>query len=74
MGNFQSLEVVDRGSETQFQVVENVNKQIWGDTGQCFLNSSLATSEMIVNVVCVILLMTIITALVGKGNKKNIKP
>ena len=26
MSNFQPLEVVDRGSETQPQVVENVNK------------------------------------------------
>ena len=26
MSNFQSLEVVDRGSETQPQVVENLNK------------------------------------------------
>ena len=25
IGNFQSLEVVDRGSETQTQVVENLN-------------------------------------------------
>ena len=25
MGNFQPLEVVDRGSETQLQVVENLN-------------------------------------------------
>ena len=28
MSNFQSLEVVDRGSETQPQVVENLNKDI----------------------------------------------
>ena len=26
MSNFQTLEVVDRGSETQPQVVENLNK------------------------------------------------
>ena len=26
MSNFQPLEVVDRGSETQSQVVENLNK------------------------------------------------
>ena len=26
MSNFQPLEVVDRGSETQLQVVENLNK------------------------------------------------
>ena len=26
MSNFQQLEVVDRGSETQPQVVENLNK------------------------------------------------
>ena len=29
MSNFQPLEVVDRGSETQPQVVENLNKYIW---------------------------------------------
>ena len=28
MGNFQQLEVVGRGSETQPQVVENLNKLI----------------------------------------------
>ena len=28
MSNFQPLEVVDRGSETQPQVVENLNKLI----------------------------------------------
>ena len=27
--NFQSLEVVDRGSETQFQVAENSNLLAW---------------------------------------------
>ena len=36
MGNFQSLEVVDRGSETQPQVVENLNKKNWGDTGHLY--------------------------------------
>ena len=41
-----------------------------GDTGQYLLNSSLATSEMILNVVCVILIMTIITALVSEGSKQ----
>ena len=30
MGNFPPLEVVDRGSETQPQVVENLNKLISG--------------------------------------------
>ena len=29
MSNFQPLEVVDRGSETQPQVVENLNKLTW---------------------------------------------
>ena len=31
MGDFQPLEVVDRGSETQPQVVENFNKFTWQD-------------------------------------------
>ena len=31
MSNFQPLEVVDRGSETQPQVVENLNKSIQQD-------------------------------------------
>ena len=30
MSNFQPLEVVDRGSETQPQGVENSNKLTWG--------------------------------------------
>ena len=33
MSNFQPLEVVDRGSETQLQVGENLNKLIWQDKG-----------------------------------------
>ena len=33
MSNFQPLEVVDRGSETQPQVVENLNKLIRQDKG-----------------------------------------
>ena len=33
MSNFQPLEVVDRGSETQPQVVENLNKLTWQDKG-----------------------------------------
>ena len=32
MSNFQQLVVVDHGSETQPQVVENLNKVIWQDT------------------------------------------
>ena len=31
MSNFQPLEVVDRGSETQPQVGENLNKLTWQD-------------------------------------------
>ena len=31
MINFQPLEVVDRGCETQPQVVENLNKFTWQD-------------------------------------------
>ena len=33
MSDFQPLEVVDRGSETQPQVVENLNKCIQEDKG-----------------------------------------
>ena len=33
MSNFQPLEVVDRGSETQPQVVENLNKLTLQDKG-----------------------------------------
>ena len=33
MGNFQPLEVVDRGSETQPQVVENLNQSTPPDKG-----------------------------------------
>ena len=33
MSNFQPLEVVDRGSETQYQVVENLIKLTWRDKG-----------------------------------------
>ena len=33
MRNFQPLEVVDRGSETQPQVVENLNKLAQQDEG-----------------------------------------
>ena len=33
MSNFQPLEVMDRGSETQPQVVENLNKFTWRDNG-----------------------------------------
>ena len=33
MSNFQPLEVVDRGSETQPQVVENLNKLTQQDKG-----------------------------------------
>ena len=33
MSNFQQPEVVDRGSETQTQVVENLNKFIQQDKG-----------------------------------------
>ena len=33
MSNFQPLEVVDRGSETQLQVVENLNKFTQKDKG-----------------------------------------
>ena len=33
MSNFQPHEVVDRSSETQLQVVENVNKLTWQDKG-----------------------------------------
>ena len=33
MGNFQPFEVVDRGSETQPQVVENLNKFTLQDKG-----------------------------------------
>ena len=33
MSNFQPLEVVDRGSETQPQVVENLNKFTKQDEG-----------------------------------------
>ena len=33
MGNFQPLEVVERRSETQPQVVENLNKLTWWDKG-----------------------------------------
>ena len=32
-GNFQPLEVVGRGSETQLQVAENLNKLIQQDKG-----------------------------------------
>ena len=33
MSNFQQLEVVGRGSETQFQVGENLNKSTQQDKG-----------------------------------------
>ena len=33
MHNFHSLEVVDRGSETQLQVSENLNKSTQQDKG-----------------------------------------
>ena len=33
MTNFQPLEVVDRGSETQSQVVANLNKLAYQDKG-----------------------------------------
>ena len=33
MGNFQPLEVVCRGSETQLQVGENLNYSIWRVNG-----------------------------------------
>ena len=34
MSNFQPLEAVDRGSETQLQAAENFNYLIWKDKGQ----------------------------------------
>ena len=35
MSHFRSLEVMDRGSEAQPQVIEvNLNKLIWQDKGQ----------------------------------------
>ena len=40
MSNFQSLEVVDRGSETQSQVVENWNKLTLQDKGQLGVSSA----------------------------------
>ena len=33
MSDFHPLEVVDRDSETQPQMVENLNKLSWQDTG-----------------------------------------
>ena len=36
MTNFQPFEVVDRGSETQPQVVENLNKFALSDKGEPF--------------------------------------
>ena len=41
MSNFQTLEVVDRGSETQPRVVENLNKFTQKDKGGiCFIMRS----------------------------------
>ena len=34
MSNFQPLEVVGRGSETQLQVGENLSKLTWQDNGK----------------------------------------
>ena len=36
MSNFQPLEVVDRGSETQLQVGENLNKLTQREKGKYF--------------------------------------
>ena len=33
MGNIHPFEVVDRGSETQLKVDENLNKLTWQDKG-----------------------------------------
>ena len=41
MSNFQPLEVVDRGSETQPQVVENLNKSPWQDRGYALFTTLL---------------------------------
>ena len=43
MSNFQPLEVVDRGSETQPQVGENLNKLTWQDKGSSFLLADQST-------------------------------
>ena len=40
MSNFQPLEVVGRGSETQLQVAENLNKLIQQDTSQALIVSN----------------------------------
>ena len=42
MNNFQSLEVVDRGSETQLQVFENLNKSTQHDKGKSLPQPFLA--------------------------------
>ena len=41
MSNFQALEVVDRGSETQPQVLENSNKLTLQDNRNIFHNDQL---------------------------------
>ena len=41
MSNFQPLEVVDRGSETQLQVVKNLNKLYWAGEGSTVFKSIL---------------------------------
>ena len=46
MSHFQPLEVVDRGSETQLQVGENLNCKIQRSSNICMLISALATSDL----------------------------
>ena len=40
MGNFQPLEIVDRDSDAQSQVVENLNKLTQQDKGERWITAS----------------------------------
>ena len=46
MSNFQPLEVVSRGSETQPQVVENLTKLAWRDKGYYIIMSSITSDTV----------------------------
>ena len=48
MSNFQLLKIVDRGSETQPHVVENLNTRMWQDKGQYVLTFNPFNSDFIV--------------------------
>ena len=52
MSNFQPLEVVGRGSETQLQAAEHLNKITLRDKGQCMYSHNVLSLHRLFRFIC----------------------